>query len=77
MQQFIVKMDQACELCSWHPWNLDSVQHTQAKNSTCFPELVSKETNEEAKDSKNGEEYFGREFGYKETNEQVRWFFYF
>lgn len=37
----------------------------QKKLSTCFPESVSKKASEEAKNSKNSEEYFGREFAYK------------
>lgn len=41
---------------------------------TCFPESVSKKASEETKNSKSSEEYFGREFAYKEKERVTRAF---
>lgn len=57
---------------SYYIQNKDS--HTSAPTicSTCFPEPMPREAHKKTKDSKSGEEYFGRESSYKETNKQKK-----
>lgn len=49
-------------------------KNNQKTFSTCFPESVSKKASEKTKNSQSSEEYFGREFTYKERERVTRLF---